>query len=460
MNRSTRASRAGPAGRPHGRDTAPAGAKGLELAARLLQQSLHFRQPPDALLAQALRGPQRLGVRGRAAVGDALFAALRDLPRWHHLRARVRGDAPTPLDVQRLREDIDACGDIVALAWPDDAVPVWGSDDAPQAQRALALRAAAAALAAAPLPDGVRFGLPDWLYQRLRAVVGEALPALADALRAPAPLDLRVNALRAKREAVLSEWCAAGLPAVATPYAPWGIRLPARTPLQTQPAWVWGHVEVQDEGSQLIAALVGARRGETVVDFCAGAGGKTLALGAEMRNTGRLYAFDTVAARLQRLQERVQRAGLTHVHPMALSDESDPRLQRLAGKIDRVLVDAPCSGLGTLRRHPELKWRHDPSTIAQAAALQQRILQAAARLVRPGGRLVYATCSLLPEENEAVAQAFTESTRGRFEPLDACTLLTQARVTDAHSLTEQGALRLWPHVHGTDGFYAVAWQRR
>ncbi|WP_334133959.1 RsmB/NOP family class I SAM-dependent RNA methyltransferase [Tepidimonas sp.] len=432
----------------------------LELAAGLLQQTVRFQQPPDALLAQALRGPQRLGARARAAVGDALFAALRDLPRWCWLRQRVRGEGVSEVDVARLRDDAAACRDIVALAWPGEAVDVLGASATDAGPDALAARSAAERLPAAPEPEPVRLGLPGWLIERLRAAVGDELAALADALRAPAPLDVRVNALRAKRDAVLTELRAAGLPAEPTPHAPWGLRLPARTPLQAQPAWVWGHLEVQDEGSQLIAALVGARRGETVADFCAGAGGKTLALGADMRNTGRLYAFDTVGARLQRLQERLQRAGLTHVHPMTLSHENDPRLQRLAGKIDRVLVDAPCSGLGTLRRHPELKWRHSPQTIAQMAALQLRILTAAAQLVRPGGRLVYATCSLLPEENDAVAQAFQRASDGAFELLDAGELLAAARVSRADAVTADGALRLWPHRHGTDGFYAVAWRRR
>jgi 16S rRNA (cytosine967-C5)-methyltransferase len=200
-----------------------------------------------------------------------------------------------------------------------------------------------------------------------------------------------------------------------------------------------------------------------VVDFCAGAGGKTLAIGATMRNTGRLYAFDVSAHRLDALKPRLARSGLSNVHPAAIAHERDERVKRLAGKIDRVLVDAPCSGLGTLRRNPDLKWRQTPATVAELAAKQQAILASAARLVKPGGRLVYATCSLLPEENEAVAQAFTAG-HTDFDSLNAAELLTQLKVEGAASLcsgpTGGEYLRLWPHRHGTDGFFAAVWQRR
>ena len=173
-----------------------------------------------------------------------------------------------------------------------------------------------------------------------------------------------------------------------------------------------GEVEVQDEGSQLLALLTDAKRGEMVVDFCAGAGGKTLALGAAMRNTGRLYAYDTSGHRLDAMKPRLARSGLSNVHPVQLAHERDERIKRLAGKIDRVLIDAPCSGLGTLRRNPDLKWRQSPKAIAELRVKQQAILDSAARLLKPGGRLVYATCSLLRAENEDIADGF----RGAHRP--------------------------------------------
>jgi 16S rRNA (cytosine967-C5)-methyltransferase len=195
-----------------------------------------------------------------------------------------------------------------------------------------------------------------------------------------------------------------------------------------------------------------------VVDFCAGAGGKTLALGAAMRSTGRLYAFDTSAHRLDALKPRLARSGLSNVHPAAIAHERDERIKRLAGKIDRVLVDAPCSGLGTLRRNPDLKWRQSPQAVAELTAKQLAILRSAARLVKPGGRLVYATCSLLREENEGIAEAFAQAEAG-WKLVPAVQALAPLKLGDAQALCRGDFLRLWPHRHGTDGFFAAVWER-
>jgi 16S rRNA (cytosine967-C5)-methyltransferase len=200
-----------------------------------------------------------------------------------------------------------------------------------------------------------------------------------------------------------------------------------------------------------------------VVDFCAGAGGKTLAIGASMRNTGRLYAFDTSPHRLAALKPRLARSGLSNVHPAAIAHERDDRVKRLAGKIDRVLVDAPCSGLGTLRRNPDLKWRQNLTLVAELAVTQAAILHNAARLLKPGGRLVYATCSMLVQENEAIAQAFSDSHR-EFMTADAGSILTSLKVEGAAGLCSGGEsgqryLHLWPHRHQTDGYFAAVWQK-
>ncbi len=244
-----------------------------------------------------------------------------------------------------------------------------------------------------------------------------------------------------------------------TPYSPLGLRLAAKVALQKSEVYLRGEVEVQDEGSQLLSLITGAKRGEMVVDFCAGAGGKTLALGAAMRNTGRLYAFDVSGHRLSALKPRLARSGLSNVHPVQIAHERDERIKRLAGKIDRVLVDAPCSGLGTLRRNPDLKWRQSPETVARMTQQQAAILAGAARLPKAGGRLVYATCSLLAAENEDIAGAFTEAHAGDWRVLPVAELLEKAGVADAASLVAGPYLRLWPHRHGTDGFFAAAWER-
>jgi 16S rRNA (cytosine967-C5)-methyltransferase len=285
-----------------------------------------------------------------------------------------------------------------------------------------------------------------------------------ESLNKGAGLDLRVNDFKAKRADVQKELAAAGIKAVPTPYSPWGLRIAGRPSLNKMDAFVRGDFEVQDEGSQLLAMLVDAKRGEMVVDFCAGAGGKTLALGAAMRSTGRLYAFDTSAHRLDSFKPRMARSGLSNVHPAAIAHERDDRVKRLAGKIDRVLVDAPCTGMGTLRRNPDLKWRQNLQTVEEMTVKQTAILQSAARLVKSGGRLVYATCSVLPQENEAIAEAFGAANPD-FSPLPVGQVLAQLKVADAAKLCSGGEdgqlfLRLWPHLHETDGFFAAVWQRK
>jgi 16S rRNA (cytosine967-C5)-methyltransferase len=252
---------------------------------------------------------------------------------------------------------------------------------------------------------------------------------------------------------------AANISAEPTPFSPLGIRIPGKPALNKLELFTGGGVEVQDEGSQLLALLLDAKRGEMVVDFCAGAGGKTLALGAAMRNTGRLYAFDVSGHRLAALKPRLARSGLSNIYPTQIAHERDERVKRLAGKIDRVLVDAPCSGLGTLRRNPDLKWRQTPQAIEELKVKQLAILSSAARLLKPGGRLVYATCSLLDAENEAIAEAFSAA-HPQFELLPADEALAKAHVERAAELVENGYLRLWPHQHQTDGFFAAVWYRR
>jgi 16S rRNA (cytosine967-C5)-methyltransferase len=310
-----------------------------------------------------------------------------------------------------------------------------------------------------------RHNLPEWLVQPLKDQLGaQEFWALAESFNRGAGLDLRVNALTAKRSDVQKELAKAGIKAVPTPYSPWGLRLQDKPALNKLDAFTRGAIEVQDEGSQLLALLVDAKRGEMVVDFCAGAGGKTLAIGAAMRSTGRLYAFDTSAHRLDALKPRLARSGLSNVHPAAIAHERDDRIKRLSGKIDRVLIDAPCSGLGTLRRNPDLKWRQSLKSVEEMALKQAAILQSAARLLKAGGRLVYATCSILPQENEAIAQAFSDG-NSEFTPLDAGEILSNLKVEGAAGLCSGGEngqryLRLWPHRHQTDGFFAAIWQKK
>ena len=303
-------------------------------------------------------------------------------------------------------------------------------------------------------PEAVRLELPDWLYERLRARFGPHLPALAEALSRPAPLDLRVNTVKMQRDEIIKMFAADGLSATPTPYSPLGLRLQGKPALQKHPLFIEGGVEVQDEGSQLLGLLLAPKRGEMVCDFCAGAGGKTLLLGALMANTGRLYAYDVAEKRLNNMKPRLSRSGLSNVHPQLIAHERDPKIKRLAGKFDRVLVDAPCSGLGTLRRNPDLKWRQSPESLRELGVKQAAILESAARLVKKGGRLVYATCSPLEEENENIVLAFLTAHPDY-------SLLPAGKVLAAQNIQiEMGDfLRLDPAIHNTDGFFAAVLER-
>jgi len=305
------------------------------------------------------------------------------------------------------------------------------------------------------LDDAVRADLPDWLWGRLVQAHGAAeAMRIAQGLLNPAPLDLRVNLAKIDREAALRQLAQDGIEGRATPYSPAGIRLADKPAINRHPLFAQGAIEVQDEGSQLLAYLVAPRRGEMVADYCAGAGGKTLALAMLMRGTGRVYAMDVSTKRLAALAPRAARAGISNVHTIGLSGATDARAKRLAGKIDRVLVDAPCSGFGTLRRNPDLKWRHVATAVTELGEKQVRILAAAARLLKPGGRLVYATCSILGQENEDVVDRFLREHPG-FSALSCSALLAAQRI----ALDTGAQLRLWPHLHDTDGFFAAAFAR-
>ena len=302
-------------------------------------------------------------------------------------------------------------------------------------------------------PLATQHDCPEWLFDKLSAELGEHFLPTWRALQRAAPLDLRINPLKISRENAINTLIEAGLEPVATPYSPLGIRLNGRPDIQKLPLFKSGAIEVQDEGSQLLGLTLGATRHHTVIDFCAGAGGKTLLLGALMNNQGRLYAFDTSALRLDKLKPRLKRASLSNVMVHVLQNENDTKVKRLAGKVDKVLVDAPCSGLGTLRRNPDLKWRQTPESLIELKDTQQRILTSASRLVKKGGQIVYGTCSILAEENEQIINAFLE-THPDFQRVDLRGRLKNIAPTLAETMNSE-SLQLWPHLHHTDGFFAA-----
>ncbi|MEZ7848855.1 MAG: RsmB/NOP family class I SAM-dependent RNA methyltransferase [Polaromonas sp.] len=410
----------------------------LDSCSELIKQVLKFDHPADMVVSRHFR-EQRLGPRERATVAETIYTVLRKKSLFTNLAQAGSGPIERRLAILGFAAERD-----FLLGALNDQEKDWLS------------RCDQVKLS--DLMELHRHNLPQWLVDSLREQLGADFWPLVDSLNASAGLDLRVNTLKDKRADVQKELAKAGVVTTATPFSPWGLRVRDKAQLGKLDTFTRGAIEVQDEGSQLLAVLVDAKRGEMVVDFCAGAGGKTLALGASMRGTGRLYAFDTSGHRLDALKPRLARSGLSNVHPVAIAHERDDRIKRLAGKIDRVLVDAPCSGLGTLRRNPDLKWRQNPKLVAELSAKQTAILQSAARLLKPGGRLVYATCSLLKEENEHIAEAFSAANPG-FHLLQAAEVLTQAGVENAPKLCSGAFLRLWPYQHQTDGFFAAVWQK-
>ena len=310
------------------------------------------------------------------------------------------------------------------------------------------------------MPPAVRAECPNWLWPRMEAVFGPDVEVAVRTLGEGASFDLRVNPLAGVgRAAVIAELAAASVPAEPTPLSPFGLRLDRRRPVDRMPAFKAGRIEVQDEGSQIAAALVGARPGQLVVDYCAGAGGKALALAADMANKGRLLLFDVSKSRLDRAALRLRRSGVSNAERRVLAD-GDKSVKRLAAKADRVLVDAPCTGTGTWRRNPDAKWRYDAEALAEITAGQRMILERAAALVKPGGRLVYVTCSVLADENEAIVDGFLgESTAFRALPVAGVWAETVAAAGGGACPADGTYLRLSPHRDGTDGFFVAVLER-
>mgnify|MGYP001160540468 CR=1 FL=1 len=302
-------------------------------------------------------------------------------------------------------------------------------------------------------PAAIAWEVPEWLLVRLAQSLDQDLEAELAALQEPAAVDLRVNLLKSRRREARRALAAEGIETEPGRWSPHALRSIGRHPIAATRAYRDGLVEIQDEGSQLIALLTGVAPGMRVCDFCAGAGGKSLALAAQMANKGQLVACDVLERRLERSSIRFRRAGVHNVVRRPLSSERDPWVKRQRGSFDRVLVDAPCSGSGTWRRNPEARWRLSPDRLDELITLQSSILESAARLLRPGGRLIYATCSLLREENEQQIETFL-SRHENFSLIPLAELW--AELLGGTPPVEGPMLRLSPARHGTDGFFLAA----
>lgn len=429
----------------------------LEHLVRLLPEVLKFDAPADMTVSKYFKENSQLGNRDRALIAESTFAVLRrklelaqfaesgtgPLFRRFALLGMMLALSEGGLGTGNRLES--ALADLAFVAHPGEVE--W-------LQRFVAYPRES-------LQDSVSANLPNWLWEILETQLGsEKRKLLSTALLKPASLDCRINSIKAKREEILAQLNQLGGRYLSepTPYSELGFRMLGKPALQNLQSFKDGMFEVQDEGSQLLSMLLSPKRGEMVVDFCAGAGGKTLAMGAMMKSMGRLYAFDISARRLARLKPRVAKSGLSNVHPVWIDSENDAKVKRLAGKIDRVLVDAPCSGLGTLRRNPDLKWRQSMDAIKELQAKQYSILSAAAKLLKVGGRLVYATCSLLEQENQEIVQTFLQH-HPHYELLDPKEVLGGAfpikEGLPVGANASNSWWQLWPHLHETDGFFAA-----
>jgi 16S rRNA (cytosine967-C5)-methyltransferase len=410
--------------------------------------------PMDSLMASYFRQRRYIGAKDRVFIADLTYLCLREQAAlgWHV----ECGGAP-----------ITARSIMLAALYflhelpADEIIDLYNDDFAyspaplTRIEREMLSGWQHQAYNPATMPDSARYNVPQWTVPYFKAALGDNWPQHAQALNQQAPIDLRVNTLKCPdRETLLDELRYLGLAAEPTPHSPLGVRVAKRFAAHSTDIFRDGYYEMQDEGSQMLAALVAAKPGDKVIDFCAGAGGKTLAIAAAMRNKGRILALDTAEHRLKQIKPRLARAGVDNVQTHVLSSEADPWLKRHKASADWVLIDAPCSGSGTWRRNPDLKWRFGPEDLQQILAIQAKILQEAAKLVRPGGYLVYMTCSLWENENNSQIKQFINS-NPNFTVAHTPELWNKSHPAAA----DCSSLQLTPLQDGTDGFFAAIMQR-
>lgn len=414
-------------------------------------------QPADATIAKYFRGHRYIGSKDRAKISAALYEILRHTYRLNwwvdelmngklSAEERIRGVMITFLSLLK-KYPAEA---IMAVFSGGKYAPAALEDD----ETAFLKKLEGRTLVHPKMSDSVRLECPPWAYSLMKPSYGDALDDEMQAMQEPASLDIRINPLKTNRDDVLQELSAADIKAKATPFSPLGIRVEGRPSLSQMALFKDGRIEVQDEGSQILSLMLDAKSGMSVVDFCAGAGGKTLAIAAAMNNKGRVVACDVAGNRLEKAKLRFRRAGLHNIETHELKNENDQWVKHNAGKYDRVLIDAPCSGTGTWRRNPDARWKQLGPSLDDLLAMQGRILNSASRLVKTGGRLVYATCSMLREENQKQVSAFLENNPSfKLVPLDI------AMPAQLKKLAKGEMLVLTPAQHKTDGFFAAVLEK-
>lgn len=425
----------------------------LQAAIEVLSEIEKSARPADSAASFYFKQRRYIGAKDRRAVAEVVWRVLRRKARldwWlERLEHPERQGARARVLADMVFEGIVPEPDLFRgahSAYPPE----------PAERRVLDMLAGQKDIFHRDMPPHVKGEYPEWLTPRLSALYGDRLDAEMAAMRDEAPLDLRVNTLKATREQATTALFKEGFKPQPTALSPLGLRLKTRIPLVQVQAWRDGLIEVQDEGSQLVALLTDPKPGQAVVDYCAGAGGKTLALAAAMQNKGRLVACDVAEWRVDRAQDRLRRAGVHNVTRRVIGGESDKWIKRSAGTFDRVLVDAPCTGTGTWRRNPDAKWQLGERDLLELVERQGAILDSAARLTKPGGRLVYATCSILAEENENRMEAFLAA-HPDYRPVPVPELW--AELVGTPCPVAGPWLRLSPLTHGTDGFFAAVLEK-
>lgn len=410
---------------------------------------IETRSPADHLIDQYFRNHRQMGSKDRAFAAETVYGCLR---RMGELEALMAPCLPGELSDQERARWLVAAYLLKHSGWSGRALADAGFKDSD------ALVTRVRSVKTEELPFSAHINMPDWLADKLVSQYGETEAVrLSEALNRAAQVGIRVNTLRTNRDVLAAKLTEEGNPCEPMPYSPIGLQRDKRGPLFSTEAFKEGLFELQDEGSQLLSLMTEAAPKQKVMDFCAGAGGKTLALAAMMQNTGALYALDVSAGRLERMKPRLGRAGAYNAQSFVIRDERDAMLKKWEASMDAVLIDAPCSGTGTLRRNPDIKWR--PIDLEMLTKLQAGILESVCRLVRPGGRLVYATCSLLEEENGAITTAFLTG-HPEFQVVPVAEILERQGAKTPEDMPADGSLKLLTHKHGTDCFYALAMQRK
>ena len=410
----------------------------IQHCANILGEILDFHGPADMKLSNYFREHGELGQKDRGEIAECIYGVIRRLRFLKKINAdddnykklviawliKIEGRSIRDLEHSLNKEEIEwakslKSRDTEKYTWPE------------------------------------KLSLPDWLWDLLVEQYGidEAI-ILGRSFLEPAKLDIRVNTIKISRDELIKLLTQEVTDIEKMTYSPSGIRIPRGTSLSRNPLFVEGKIEVQDESSQILSFVVDAKRGMMVADFCAGAGGKSLAIGAIMKNTGRIYAYDISEKRIVNLGKRLKKSGLSNLFAQKIKNEKDAKLKKLHGKFDRVLVDVPCSGTGTFRRNPDLKWKNSIKDLDELNVKQLAILEEAKKLVKKEGRLIYSTCSLLKRENESVVETFLKQ-NGNFKSISVDEILIKNQIP----LSTGNFLKLTPNNQKTDGFFAAVFER-